>query len=378
MIQRDDEVSRILRKYDFNWDLVDVTIGGKSSIDLQQLSINSLDNATKFLDLYGYDISNSEVKLELKNIFDEAIKFIEEVLIPDPFTKKTYLKIPDEIKNEKDIRNLILISSNRCNDMQLWSCAILRVMHTIAHINNDISLKFFPEIQRQILSRIWSAIYVNSDGEKFLGQGDDAIKIYDVEIKAKKERNSVILKLLHKIENVAADVFDNIGVRIITYDKLDVMLILRFLRKSGIFNFCNIKPSRSINHLINLDIFKEIVNKYIKKYIDGEINKQEFEMILKEETELKASIKDIYINDFNKYSSKDYKTIQFTIRQMIRMKYPYDSPNSENYSFFFPYEMQIVDLKTHLENMFGRASHEKYKEKQLIAARKRVLGRLLK
>jgi len=63
---------------------------------------------------------------------------------------------------------------------------------------------------------------------------------------------------------------------------------------------------------------------------------------------------------------------------MIRMKYPYDSPNSENYSFFFPYEMQIVDLKTHLENMFGRASHEKYKEKQLIAARKRVLGRLLK
>jgi uncharacterized protein (TIGR04562 family) len=378
MIQRDDEVSRILRKYDFNWDLVDVTIGGKSSIDLQHLSINSLDNATKFLDLYGYDISNSEVKLELKNIFDEAIKFIEEVLIPDPFTKKTYLKIPDEIKNEKDIRNLILISSNRCNDMQLWSCAILRVMHTIAHINNDISLKFFPEIQRQILSRIWSAIYVNSDGEKFFGQGDDAIKIYDVEIKAKKERNSVILKLLHKIENVAADVFDNIGVRIITYDKLDVMLILRFLRKSGIFNFCNIKPSRSINHLINLDIFKEIVNKYIKKYIDGEINKQEFEMILKEETELKASIKDIYINDFNKYSSKDYKTIQFTIRQMIRMKYPYDSPNSENYSFFFPYEMQIVDLKTHLENMFGRASHEKYKEKQLIAARKRVLGKLLK
>ncbi|GIW22813.1 MAG: hypothetical protein KatS3mg068_1820 [Candidatus Sericytochromatia bacterium] len=70
------------------------------------------------------------------------------------------------------------------------------------------------------------------------------IKIYDIEIKAKKERNSIILKLLLKIENVAADVFDNIGVRIITYDKLDAMLILRFLRKTGILNFCNIKPSR--------------------------------------------------------------------------------------------------------------------------------------
>jgi uncharacterized protein (TIGR04562 family) len=80
----------------------------------------------------------------------------------------------------------------------------------------------------------------------------------------------------------------------------------------------------------------------------------------------------------NKHSSKDYKTIQFTIRQMIRMKYPPNSPNPETYSFFFPYEMQVVDLQTHLENMFGKASHEKYKEKQLISARKRVLGKLLK
>ncbi|GIW22812.1 MAG: hypothetical protein KatS3mg068_1819 [Candidatus Sericytochromatia bacterium] len=62
---------------------------------------------------------------------------------------------------------MLLIASNKENNNQMWACAILRVMHTIAHINNDISIKFFPEIQNQILNRIWESIYVNSEGEKF-------------------------------------------------------------------------------------------------------------------------------------------------------------------------------------------------------------------
>jgi uncharacterized protein (TIGR04562 family) len=48
------------------------------------------------------------------------------------------------------------------------------------------------------------------------------------------------------------------------------------------------------------------------------------------------------------------------------------------YRFFFPYEIQIVDLETHRNNMEGQASHDTYKLRQLQAARKRVLGGLLK
>jgi uncharacterized protein (TIGR04562 family) len=377
----DIKVTRdVNEKYSFDWDLMDVIIGGKSSIDLARLNIPDLAVADSFLKIYGYDISKENIRQEINIIFNEAISFIEDILIPDPFTKEINLHIPDEIREETDIRNLLLMASNHLNKLQLWACAILRVMHTIAHLNNDISLKFFPEIQRQILDKIWSSINISSKGEKYFGDEESGVKIHDIEIKAKKERNSTILKLLHKIENVAADVFDQIGVRIITYDKIDALLVIRYLRQSGILDFSSIKPNRSINRLIDIKIFKKILNRQKERLKSGEIDKSDFERIIRQEADREANIP--FDNDsVNPYTSKEYRSIQFTCRQMIRMKYPIDATETErqeNFSFFFPYEMQIVDIKTHMENRFGKASHEKYKEKQLISARRRVLGRLLR
>jgi uncharacterized protein (TIGR04562 family) len=376
-----EETRDIAEKYSFDWDLVDVIIGGKSSIDLSKLNLNTMADAENFLKIYGYDLNKEYIPDEIQKIISEAISFIENILIPDPFTKEVNLEIPKQIKEETDARKLLLIASDHLNKMQLWACAILRVMHTISHINNDISLKFFPEIQRQILDKIWSAININSKGEKYFGDEETGIKIHDIDIKAKKERNSTILKLLHKIENVAADVFDQIGVRIITNDKVDALLVIRYLRNSGILDFCNIKPNRSINRLIDVKIFKKILNHQKERLRSGEIDKDEFERIIRQEAEREANIP--YESDaVNPYTSKEYRSIQFTCRQMIRMKYPLNAPDTDerkdNFCFFFPYEMQVVDIKTHMENRFGKASHEKYKEKQLISARRRVLGKLLR
>ncbi len=370
----------ILEKYSFDWDHVDVIIGGKSSIDLFRLAVNNFDDADNFLEIYGYNLHNENIKKELESVFHEALAFIEDILLPDPFTKEIYLKIPEQIKKEEDIRNILMMASDHSNKFQLWACAILRVMHTISHINNDISLKFFPEIQRQILDKIWGTVYINDIGEKFFGKEQESIKIYDIDIKAKKERNSTILKLLHKIENVAADVFDQIGIRIITYDKIDALLIIRYLKKFGVLDFCNVKPSRSINRLIDVKTFKKILNHHKDRLKTGEIDKEEFERVIRLEAEKEANIS-ADDNPMNPYTSKEYKSIQFTCRQMIRMQYPLDASENErteNFCFFFPYEMQIVDIKTHMENRFGKASYEKYKEKQLISARNRVLGRLIR
>lgn len=376
-----EDTRHIFEKYSFDWDMMDVIIGGKSSVDLSRLTIKSYTEADSFLDLYGYDLTKETIKKEVTDIFKEAISFVENVLIPEPVTREVNLFIPEEIKNEDDIRNLLLIASDYSNRLQPWACVVLRIMHTISHVNNDISLKFFPEIQRQILDKVWTAISINSKGEKFFGDEEDGIKIVDIDIKAKKERNSTILKLLHKIENVAADVFDQIGVRIITYDKVDALLVIRHLRKNGILDAFNVKPSRSINRLVDMKAFKKILNYQKERLKAGLITKQEFENIIRQESEREANITGERVSSVNPYTNTEYKSIQFTCRQMIRMKYPFDFENplkGENFCFFFPYEMQIVDIKTHEENQSGKASHEKYKEKQLISARKRVLTRLLK
>lgn len=377
--EREISMEETIKKFDFNWELIEVIIGGKSSIDLSSLAIKTFEDAHIFIKTYGYDLNKDNIRAEAKHIFDEAISFLENVLIPDPVDKVSYLKIPEEIKQERDIRNLILIASEKGHINQSWACAVLRMMHTISHVNNDISLKFFPEIQRQILDKIWSAIYINSKGEKFFGDSEeDGIRIYDIDIKAKKERNSTILKLLHKVENVAADVFDQIGVRIITYDKLDTLLVIKQLKKMGVLNFCNVKPSRSINRLIDTNLLSQIVSDSVELLKSGELSSEEFENTIRLAAENEASLTIDHSDALNPHSNKEYRSLQFTARQMVRIKYPVDSNNEDLFSFFFPYEMQVVDVETHLENRFGKGSYDKYKEKQLLTARTRVLGILLK
>jgi len=366
--------------FDFDWDMLDVIIGGKSPIDLARLGISNINDADTFAKIYGYDLSKDYIVEEVKNLFNEAVAFIEKVIIPDPFTKISYLEIPNEIKNEKDIRKIILYASDLSNSLQTWACAVLRVMHTISYVNNDISHSLFPEIQKQILEKFWSAIYINEKGEKFLGEDETGIKLYDIEIKTKKERNSLILKLLHKAENVATDVFDKIGIRLITASKLETLLIIRYLRKNGVFSFCNVKPSRSINTLINTKALQNVLEEQREKYKDGDITREDFYYSIKEECEKSVNIGTNENSILNPVSSSEYRSIQFTSRQMIRMKNPLVTPlenDRQDFCFFFPYEIQVVDYKTHRANLFGKASHEKYKEKQLIKVRHRILGKLI-
>ena len=49
-------------------------------------------------------------------------------------------------------------------------------------------------------------------------------------------------------------------------------------------------------------------------------------------------------------------------------------PNQFEY-VFFPYEIQIMDVKAYADSIFGKSNHEEYRRKQLEAARARVFGR---
>ena len=41
---------------------------------------------------------------------------------------------------------------------------------------------------------------------------------------------------------------------------------------------------------------------------------------------------------------------------------------------FFPYEIQIMDVKAYADSIFGKSNHEEYRRKQLETARARVFG----
>ena len=58
----------------------------------------------------------------------------------------------------------------------------------------------------------------------------DRIDLAAFETKPKKSRDSILLKLLHKPENVAEDIFDQVGIRFVTPTLLDSLSVIQFLK----------------------------------------------------------------------------------------------------------------------------------------------------
>ncbi len=329
---------------------VNFALQGKSFIDSQKLGINSLEQAHRFLLSYGFNWDDQDDRKDIESIRLEALTLIQEELLTSEES------IPANLLDESDVRQLLLSASGNENSSR-WSCAILRVMHTLAHSQSYLNERYQQEIREQILSRFEEHI---TNAEQGIMLGD--IPIVNFESRPLKSKRSVALKLLHKAENVAADIFDWIGIRIITHYRLDVMLVLNYLRKHNIIIFANVKPSRSRNTLLDTPSTNEFENRDMS-YDELKLRYQEKDYPLSHPTTLD-----------NIYSENSYRSIQLTCRQRIFI----NDPIHGKLRFFFPYEVQLIDQQSYDKVLNGKASHKEYKQRQKSAIRKRVLPHLSK
>ncbi len=387
-----------------NWGILDVLLSDASSIDLPRLAIYDRHDAQQFMRSYGFSLNNPEEAAAVEKIRRQALTFIDKIFLATLDSSYEALEIPEHIRNAGITELLLLASSPPDEYIQRWACALLRVMHTFAHAETDMSMHFFPSILDQILEPYYRHIRPDN-GQMWLGsEAGFRLPLVDFQVKAGKDRDSTILKLLHKPENVAADLFDRIGVRFVTRDRLDALLVLHYLRERHLVAFPNVKPSHSRNTLLDILKFRKTFHELKNRYDTSEISLIDFETTLRQSAELSSPQPGGALRRlFNPHSSRQYRSIQFTVRQMVHLVNPLyslmdqlelkleDHPAATgpllreplahakaNYRFFFPYEIQIVDQESHQSNIEGPSSHEAYKLRQLEAARKRVLGSLLK
>jgi uncharacterized protein (TIGR04562 family) len=197
---------------------------------------------------------------------------------------------------------------------------------------------------------------------------------------------------------VAEDIFDRVGIRFVTETLFGSLLVVKFLKDRMIVMPPNIKPSRSRNTLIDVDSFRGQLTDWLDRADRGEMDEQE--LVHKLEAVTSAPL----VNPDNPHSSEFYRSIQFTCRQLIKLRNPlYDELKEirslaksksldeemmkaieridlkhiqREVRFFYPYEVQIVDTKSADENEKGRSAHSEYKKAQLHTALKRVMGAL--
>jgi uncharacterized protein (TIGR04562 family) len=396
----------LLKVWSFNWGIMDVLIGGKSSIDLQELKVRSWQDATEFLRYYGYDPDVPADAQKIHMVICEAWNFIEQYLMPFEWSRGK--QPPSHLLYTHDARDIILAASDLRPEVattQAWACAVLRVMHTIAHIDGVTKYADIEAARTQVMNRFLKFVFRDQDGKLRFGDRQTSVVLDRIEWKLRKSRESIILKLLHKKANVAETIYDLLGIRVITKKLADVMVVVKFLRDFHIVTFPNCNPARARNSLIDVESFKHNVDMLREMLEDGRIKPQEFTNILQGLTKPLAVVS----SAANPHTAKGYRAVQLTCRQLIRYPNPalrwqeklrrYLSEKSiseqaqqicteflqlaatesqeEQLEGFFPFELQVMDEASAAQNAMGEASHDRYKQSQVKAARRRVLNRVL-
>lgn len=393
-----------LEKYKFDWDMLNVVINGRSAFDspsfLGEVSNKKID--TSFLEGYGA-LNNDPIKrAELFGNFQEALQFIKRYFLKEG--NKEFgldLVIPNSILMISDVAQLTeILQSNEDEYDQTtknWADIVLKVVHTILHVDKDLRSNYFKIIQTQIFDKFYRYMNRDASNKLFLGVGGNCeIPLIEFDTKAKKTRDSVILKLLHKAENVAEELFDRVGLRFIASTKIDCLKIINFLITNNVIVPQNIKPSRSNNTMVDLVRFQKNLPSLIEFAQKNNLREDRFADAL--ERELDEELKES--NSGNSHSSDSYRAIQFTCRQLVRYEDPFvsefkklkifinknhssdeiseminkiDTSNlTRDIEFFYPYEVQIMDEKSYDNNLQGDASHKEYKKSQIISARNRL------
>ena len=373
------------------WDAMDAILQGKSPIDLKGLPVRSREEAAELVASYGYDLNNPEDKAEIEMLYAEAIEFVENKLLsPDmdwPSMGEPEAPsdiVPNHIIASRDVTDLILTASQADGPDKYWACAILKVLHTLVFVHNGFIYRYFEEASESILSK-FNTILIPQADDTFLLKGSEGryLKLFGFEAKYQKPRESILVKLLCKKENVAEDVWDLIGVRIITFHPAETIQAINMLREQKVIVLSNAMSSRTRNTLIDYDAVKTDYEQTYNEYMDGlqdeNAIRKFFEQWSKHTGNTETATEANKGFEENPSSSPDYKAIHITCRHLLKLKAAEDQqdPGKQYYRFAFPYEIQLMDKAGYLESKSGKSAHTLYKQKQLAAARRRVLGLLL-
>lgn len=363
--------------FKFDPTALSVIAGGASTLDQSKLYIHDIEQADAFVKSYGFDYANEEDLKRLWYFHRRAV-----VLITDKLKFKLE-DIPKEIHNPehlKDLRNLLVWATHNENqNIQKWACAMLRCIHVFVHSETDLFSHFSEEIQRQILIPFENAV-THQDKLYFkpLKANDIKIELHKFQTKPFKTSTSTVIKLLAKPDALAVKVYDKIGVRIVTPTIFDSFQVIRYLVEANLISFPHIMPDQSSNNMYPVEEFLQVCEHLERKHgKDFMMDSEKVDRLLRQQLRVSSNPLIKLFRKENPYSSIDFRYIKFICRKLIKIAPGLNSSGGQNtkeFSFFYPFEVQIMDQQAYEKMQTGDTDHEAYKNRQIQAARKRILS----
>jgi uncharacterized protein (TIGR04552 family) len=319
---------------------------GGSVVDWHKLDFADHAAVDRFLRINEYDPDSAEEMARLEEIRLEAVDYLTRV-----FT----MAVPHEVGYEVPARDLFLMAS-RNGRHRRWACVVLKLMHIINHLAGREAITRLPIADDAIFRATELKVIQMVDELRAAGY-----PIMEFEW-SRKQRDSLITKLLAKRSTLAAKVYDKLRFRLTVPEHEDLVPVLIMLMRRLIpFNY--IVPGESINHLLH---FEELLRTWptvaAEVPVSGEQDMQD-----------QARTK---IPGLNEFSGPEYRIINFVVDLPLRLDglVPEQQVPAEcGHLVFVLVEFQIADKQTAMRNQLGESSHDRYKARQHRKVRTRLM-----
>jgi len=329
---------------------VRLLLRGSSVIDWNRAVFPDLEHVNGYLGLHRLDWDDPEDRRRVEYVHRQAVSYLEEHL---------GLRFPQDLQQPDDVREIFLLASQTggFRRRQILACAILKLMHTIAHLE-AAELRFQTAMsEADLLDLAERRIYESA--ARMRDEGFPLAAFYG----NRKSRNSIITKLLAKKEATAATVFDKLRFRVITQRRDQIVPAIAWLTRH-LFPFNYTIPGQSHNNLIDLHTeWTQGPYRDVAQALQG----------------FTAEGDQPFNPDDNPFSGPSYRVINFIVDFPVRI----DHLGHARYGallgrvVFVQVEFQVVDAETAERNEQGDAAHALYKERQreIVASRLRKGGR---
>src|SRR5580704_15084086 len=212
---------------------------GDSVIDWRRLDFTSDDEIREFL-------SSQELRLDdpgdcdrMEHVKTEAVAYLRRQFdypIPRPVERAT---VPE----------LMLLASGH-GHRAMCACTILKCMHIIHHLDGRELLFVLPMSDQEVFHIVEEKVYRVIGG--MLAAGFPIIEF----VGGRKNKDSLVTKLLSKQETIAAQIFDKLRFRIVTRTREDIFPVLQYLTRR-LFPFNYVVPGQSINSVFSFRSYVE-------------------------------------------------------------------------------------------------------------------------
>jgi uncharacterized protein (TIGR04552 family) len=321
---------------------------GDSVIDWRRLDFTTDEEIHEFL-------SSQELRLDdpgdcerMEHVKAEAIAYLRrqfEYPIPRPVERAT---VPE----------LILLSAGR-GHRAMCACTILKCMHIIHHLDGRELLFVLPMSDQEVFHIVEEKVYRIVGG--MLAAGFPVVEF----VGGRKNKDSLVTKLLSKQETIAAQIFDKLRFRVVTRSRDDIFPILQYLTKR-LFPFNYVVPGQSINSVFGFRSYFEktplrSLLAQLQPHLQGAA----------------AGADDGFTPSGNQFSAESYRIIHLVVDMPVRLprrildEAPASAAPHGNVIFVIC-EFQIVDRDTEAHNELGDASHDRYKDRQKKAVMRRL------